>query len=73
MTEKTGLELAREREEKLVDNTGKFLLDAVNLGVEEITIPPGIAVGILNTASSIVNSSEIPNPSLINNFIKDLR
>jgi len=72
MTEKTGLELAREREEKLANNASKFLLDAANIGIEEITIPPGIAIGIINTASSIVNGPEIPNPMMINNFIKDL-
>ena len=72
MTEKTGLELAREREEKLANNASKFLLDAINLGVEEITIPAGVAVGIVNTASSIVNGPEIPNPMMINDFIKDL-
>ena len=72
MTEKTGLELAREREEKLVNNTSKFLLDAINLGTEELTVPPGIAVKIINTASSIVNGPEIPSPMMINDFIKDL-
>ena len=72
MTEKTGLELAREREEKLVDNASKFLLDAVNLGTEELTVPPAIAVKIINTASSIVNGPQIPSPMMINDFIKDL-
>jgi hypothetical protein len=72
MTEKTGLELAREREKNIVENTSKFLLDAANLATEEITVPPGIAIGIINSASSIVNGPEIPNPMDINNFIKDL-
>ena len=72
MTEKTGLELAREREEKLANNASKFLLDAANIGIEELTVPPGIAIGIINTASSIVNGPQIPNPMMINDFIKDL-
>ena len=70
---KDGLELAREREKNIVGNVGKFLVDAANLATEELTVPVGMATGILNFGSSIVNGPKIPNPMMVNDFIKNMR
>ena len=69
---KDGLDIAREREKNIVGNVGKFLVDAANLATEEITMPVGVATGILNFGSSIVNGPEIPNIMDVNNFVREM-
>ena len=69
---KDGLELAREREKNIVGNVGKFLVDAANLATEELTVPVGMATGILNFGSSIVNGPKIPNIMDVNNFVREM-
>lgn len=69
---KDGLDLAREREKNIVSNVGKFLVDAVNLATEELTVPVGIATGLFNFGSSIVNGPPVPNIMDVNNYVKEL-
>jgi hypothetical protein len=69
---KDGLELAREREKNIVGNVSKFLVDAANLATEELTVPVGLATGILNIGSSIVNGPKIPNIMDVNNFVREM-
>ncbi len=69
---KDGLDLAREREKNIVGNVGKFLVDAVNLASEELTVPVGIATGLFNTGLAITNGGKVPNIMDVNNHIKEL-
>jgi len=69
---KDGLELAREREKNIVSNVGKFLVDAVNLASEELTVPVGIATGLFNAGLAITNGGKVPNIMDVNNYVKEL-
>ena len=63
---------AKESAEKIIGNVGQLGTNVADWVVEEATVPLGIAIGVFNFGSSIVDGPEIPSPLHVNDFIQKL-
>ena len=59
-------------EQKLSEDSLKFLADTAAIAQETVTAPPGLAIGLFNAVSSINAAPKVPNPLQIGNLIREL-